>query len=145
MTEEFLCLGGHLSRYIQLSAVFPTWFSNHATLRVPKLGFCVYSCNWNFVSFNYLFIYSFFLLSAISHQFRPLSFVLNISFINSFIFLWTIFALDIFPFLLQYTYQFASFLVFSQYISLTLFHKCHLSLLTTGCHESSLSSNFRCV
>lgn len=66
-----------------------------------------------------LIIYLFFLLSPNSQQLRPLSFMLHISFIHSFIFLWNISALEIIPFLLQYEYQFPSCLLFSQYVSLT--------------------------
>jgi len=81
--EEFLCLGGHLSRYIQCSAVFQHGFQTMQLSKCQNLG-SLYTSIFDFSS--PLIIYLFFLLSPISLQLRPLSFLFHISFINTFIF-----------------------------------------------------------
>lgn len=69
---------------IELSAVFQHGFQSTQLSECQNLG-SLYNSVFDFSS--PLIIYLFFLLSSISLQLRPLSFMLHISFINSFIFI----------------------------------------------------------
>jgi len=141
--EEFLCLGGHLSRYIQRSAVFQHGF------QTTQLSECQNFCSVYISVFDFsspLITYSFFQSSPISLQLRPLSFVLHISFINLFIFFLEHFRIRniSLPTSVCISVCFLSS-VFPVHFPDILLHWCHLSILTKGCHESSISSNFLSV